>query len=261
MSASRYEQGRFFLKDLARSTVDFAATDQALGRPPPPMQNPAPPGVEPIALPGPVGWTRVRPVPLLDAMRRRASRRRFRPEPMELEEVAFLLWATQGVHRILNPAVSLRTVPSAGARHPFETYVAALSVNGLTAGLYRYLPLDHRLVPLERVEARQLAPRLVRACLGQFFVGRAAAVFVWTAVPARTEWRYGAAAHKVIALDAGHVMQNLYLACEAVDAATCAIAAYDQTAMDRLLGVDGEDEFTVYLAPVGRRAEDSADGA
>lgn len=67
------------------------------------------------------------------------------------------------------------------------------------------------------------------------------------------EWRYDRAAHKVIALDAGHVCQNLYLACESLGLGTCAIAAYDQEACDRLLGVDGDDEFTLYLAPVGRR--------
>jgi SagB-type dehydrogenase family enzyme len=66
------------------------------------------------------------------------------------------------------------------------------------------------------------------------------------------EWRYGLAAHKVIAIDAGHVCQNLYLACEAIGAGTCAIAAYDQEAMDDLVGLDGKDEFTIYLAPVGK---------
>ncbi len=66
------------------------------------------------------------------------------------------------------------------------------------------------------------------------------------------EWRYGLASHKVIALDAGHVCQNLYLACEAIGAGTCAIAAYNQDAMDQLLGVNGRDEFTIYLAPVGK---------
>ncbi len=45
--------------------------------------------------------------------------------------------------------------------------------------------------------------------------------------------------------------QNLYLACEAINAGTCAIAAYDQDGMDQLLGVDGQEEFTIYLAPVG----------
>jgi len=66
------------------------------------------------------------------------------------------------------------------------------------------------------------------------------------------EWRYGLAAHKLIALDAGHVCQNLYLACEALGAGACAIAAYDQEAVDRLLGVDGREEFVVYLAPAGK---------
>ena len=66
------------------------------------------------------------------------------------------------------------------------------------------------------------------------------------------DWRYDLAAHKVLAVDAGHVCQNLYLACEAIGAGTCAIAAYDQDAIDRLLRVDGEDEFVVYLAPVGK---------
>jgi len=76
--------------------------------------------------------------------------------------------------------------------------------------------------------------------------------YIWVAVPYRMEWRYGLAAHKVIALDAGHVCQNLYLACEAVNAGTCAIAAYDQEELDELLGLDGENEFAVYLAPVGK---------
>ena len=58
----------------------------------------------------------------------------------------------------------------------------------------------------------------------------------------------------MIALDAGHVCQNLYLACEAIGAGTCAIAAYDQEAMDRLVGIDGIDEFVIYLAPVGKIA-------
>ena len=73
-----------------------------------------------------------------------------------------------------------------------------------------------------------------------------------TAVPRRMEWRYDLAAHKVIAIDASHVCQNLYLACEAIAAGTCATAAYDQTLMDRPLRTDAVEEFAVYLAPVGK---------
>jgi SagB-type dehydrogenase family enzyme len=67
------------------------------------------------------------------------------------------------------------------------------------------------------------------------------------------EWRYGPAAHRVLLLDAGHVCQNLYLSAEALGAGACAIGAYDQLALDSLLRLDGEEEFVLYLAPVGKR--------
>lgn len=57
---------------------------------------------------------------------------------------------------------------------------------------------------------------------------------------------------KVIALDAGHVCQNLYLACEAIGCGACAIAAYNQDLADELVAVDGNEEFTVYIAPLGK---------
>ncbi len=169
---------------------------------------------------------------------------------ISLDEIAFLLWACQGVRSRPHPAAVLRTVPSAGCRHPFETYLAALDITGLSPAIYRYLPLDHALVRARTVD--DLAAALVAGAHGQRFAGEAAATFIWTAIPARTEWRYREAAYKVIALDAGHLCQNLYLACQAIGAGTCAIAAYRQEQMDALLGVDGDEELTVYLAPVGK---------
>jgi SagB-type dehydrogenase family enzyme len=77
-------------------------------------------------------------------------------------------------------------------------------------------------------------------------------VFIWTAIPYRTEWRYGPVSPKLIALDAGHACQNLYLAVEAVGAGTCGIGAYDQELSDRMCGVDGRDEVVIYMAPVGK---------
>jgi len=70
--------------------------------------------------------------------------------------------------------------------------------------------------------------------------------------PYRTEWRYGFLSHKLIALDAGHVCQNLYLAATAIGAGVCAIDAYDQRKIDAAIGVDGRDELTVYCATGGQ---------
>jgi len=170
---------------------------------------------------------------------------------VSLEELSFRLWATQGIKERLGAGHALRTVPSAGCRHALETYLCVFNVAGIDQGIYRYLPVEHQI--LFEFSDEHLAQKLVRAAYGQPYPGNSAVTFIWTAIPYRMEWRYDLAAHKVIAIDAGHVCQNLYLACEAIHAGTCAIAAYDQEAMDQFLRIDGKDEFTLYLASVGKR--------
>jgi SagB-type dehydrogenase family enzyme len=230
--------------------LDRIASDQKLGRPQPPLEKPAADGAMPIALPA------VDPAVLTErdfhtCLRRRRSRRSWAAGALTLEELSFLLWATQGVQRVFGRQYStFRPVPSGGARHPFETYLAVTRVTGVTEGLYRYLPLTHTLTLVRG--ATGMAQPINEATLGQAFVGEAPVVFIWSCVPYRGEWRYSVAAHKIMLLDAGHLCQNLYLACEAIGCGTCAIAAYDQRLIDAFVGVDGEDEFVVYLAPVGR---------
>jgi SagB-type dehydrogenase family enzyme len=243
------ESGRYFLTDRIREMVNFWLTPQSQGEPPPALEKTVPPGRSLIPLPDRGSWT----IPSCDletASAGRESRRRFTKDALTLDELAFLLWASQGVRKVLHEAALLRTVPSAGCRHPFETYLAVARVSGLESGIYRYLPLEHALVLVR--EIINLPAQVSAACHGQSFAGQAAVTFIWTVIPSRTEWRYAEASYKVIALDAGHVCQNLYLACEAIGAGTCAIAAYNQALVDDLVGVDGEEEFGCYLAPVGK---------
>ena len=242
---------REYLKDSGRKTFDFSKTDQNRGVPMPPIQKPVPEGSKIILLPElskTIGKTQLR-----KAIAERKSRRSFLKEAISMEELSFLLWATQGVRGDSNPGRIYRNVPSAGNRHAFETYLAAFRVDGLAKGLYRYLPAEHALAHVSKISG--LEKKLSEGCFGQKFAGDSAATFIWTTIPYRMEWRYGDTSHKVIALDAGHVCQNLYLACEAVGCGTCAIAAYDQEAMDELLGLDGDDEFVIYIAPVGKAAD------
>ncbi|MYL82028.1 SagB/ThcOx family dehydrogenase [Desulfovibrio aerotolerans] len=241
---------KFFLKDTIRKMVDFSQTAQNQGLPPPPLQKPYPAGAALIPLARPGEWTGVGAVSVAEAIARRKSHRSFRQQLFTMDELSFLLWATQGLRKAPGESGGLRTVPSAGCRHAFETYLAVYRVRGLEPALYRYLPVEHALVETARLE--HLDEEVALAAYNQGFVSRGAATFFWTALPERMEWRYAEASYKVMALDAGHVCQNLYLACEAVGAGTCAIAAYDQEACDRLLGLDGETEFTLYLAPVGK---------
>jgi len=226
--------------------------DQRKGVPHPPVEKPYPADAELIDL-VPPGRLRVGTMPLIDAIRRRRSRREFTDAALTLEELSFLLWATQGVREVTPDGIATkRSVPSGGARHPFETYLSVHRVEGLDEGLYRYLAVEHKLCVLSRGSG--CAERACEACRNQESVRQSAVTFVWAAIPYRTEWRYPLVSQKLIALDAGHVCQNLYLAAESIGCGTCAIAAYHQKKLDALLSLDGEDEFAVYAAPVGKIA-------
>jgi SagB-type dehydrogenase family enzyme len=244
------ENYRNYLKDSIRKTIDFSTTDQSRGLKPPPAEKPCNPEDKKINLVKPGDWKLIYEVSVETAMARRKSRRSYTKDAVKLEELSFLLWATQGLRKQRAAVHNFRNVPSAGCRHALETYVVAFRVEGLPKAIYRYLPMSHQLV--EFIKHEYLEDLISRAALGQSFAGKSAVTFIWTTIPSRMEWRYGMASYKVIAIDAGHVCQNLYLACEVIGAGTCAIAAYDQEFADRVLGIDGDEEFTIYMAPVGK---------
>jgi SagB-type dehydrogenase family enzyme len=224
-------------------------TDQKKKLPVPPVQLDPPEGAELFDLVAPDDF-KIGKTTVIDAIRNRKSRRRFLDEPLSLEELSFLLWATQGVREVMQDGkFTRRTVPSGGSRHPFETYIVLNRVKDFSPGLYRYLPMDHKLCRL--VDQDEMIRRVENEEYGAFFL-HPAVVFVWTVIPYRCEWRYSMISDKIIALDGGHVCQNLYTACEALGLGTCAYDGYDQDTVDKILQVDGEDEFTLYLATVGK---------
>lgn len=54
-------------------------------------------------------------------------------------------------------------------------------------------------------------------------------------------------------LDAGHVIQNLYLCAEAIDSGVCAIAAFDDDKLNEALGLDGVEQFGIYVGVLGKK--------
>lgn len=224
---------------------------QQRGVPPPPLEKLVPKKARLVDLVTPESLTSG-DLPLREVIGKRRSRRRFLETPLKLEELSFLLWSTQGIRTVdKNLVWTLRTVPSGGARHPFETYLVVNRVEGVIAGVYRYLPIEHKLLLVKETDSN-IQALVTESCMGQDFCGKSAVLFVWAVIPYRSEWRYSIRAYKDIAIEAGHICQNLYLASESIGAGTCAIASYNQRGIDGLIGVDGEDEFTIYVAPVGK---------
>jgi SagB-type dehydrogenase family enzyme len=245
---------RKYLKNQTLPGMSEMETDQMKGLPLPPIQKPYPEGAGLIDLVSPAEFT-VGRIALIDAIRSRESRRKYTEEPLSLEELSFLLWATQGVRELIrNGLVTLRTVPSGGGMHPFETYLLVNRVEGVEPGIYRYLAIEHKLYQEVAGEIQRIE-RIGEICNGQHFVGKGAVVFIWAVRPYRTEWRYGEDSLKDILISVGHICQNLYLACESIGAGTCATVAYQQEPLDDLIGVDGDEEVALYLAPVGKVAK------
>jgi SagB-type dehydrogenase family enzyme len=225
-------------------------SDQNSGLPQPPLELPAVKGRRIIDLPDPKVID-TEPLDVREAINRRTSVRTYSDKPLSLAELSHLLWCTQGVKQASTRPATLRTVPSAGARHCFETYVLANRVEGLEPGLYRFLAGQHKLQEVDL--GLDVAEKVTKACLDQRFILGSAATFIWTAVAYRMAWRYGERGYRYMHLDAGHVCQNLYLSAEPIGCGVCAVAAFDDDLLNGALGLDGVDQFAVYVGVVGKR--------
>ena len=240
--------GRTFWEMTKYEHVPKSAQDSGL--PQPALELPIDPTATIIPLPKPAEIVKS-DADLWQVIEQRVTVRNYSELALTLEELSLLLWYTQGVKRVSKRPVTLRTVPSAGARHAFETYLLVNNVEGLTPGIYRYAAIDHALVTLDL--SPEVNARLTAACEDQSQVANSAVTFAWGAVIERMIWRYPERGYRYILLDAGHVCQNLYLAAEALGCGVCAIAAYDDDLTNQVFGLDGENQFIVYLASLGKR--------
>ncbi len=82
-------------------------------------------------------------------------------------------------------------------------------------------------------------------------VATASVVFVWTAIAARSQWKYGERAFRYIYMDAGHIGENLYLSAEALGLGCCGVGAFYDDEVNQVIGVDGKEETAIYLGTVG----------
>lgn len=185
---------------------------------------------------------------LQEAIASRRSLRSYSDINLSFEELSYLLWETCRVESHRENAV-FRTIPTAGATNSMETYVFINKVQDIEKGVYLYLQESHSLALIDNDDL--IGEFVNEGLLKQ--LRNAPLVFFFTCIPARTEYKYDFCAHKMIAIEAGHACQNLSLAAEAIDSGACAICAYDQEKLDKILKLDGEEHFTIYCATVGKK--------
>lgn len=258
LQAQILEENRRFMMGYRKNDPNLAdfESDQERKLPQPPLTK-APMRPESARIALPLAFENVElEKDLFSVLRDRKSARIYTNQTMSLSQLSFLLWATQGVKALRGKAyATLRTVPSGGARHTYETYLVVLNVEDLQPGTYHYLPMEHALEFLDPVP--DPADAIGRLLNGQKWAAKANVVFFWAADIRRAEWRYGIYAHRTALIDAGHIGQNLYLAATGLGLGTCGIAAFSHEDCCDQFELDGEQEFVVYAAPVGTiRPED-----
>ncbi len=197
---------------------------------------------DPVALPAP---DTTGTVPLEQVISERRSAREYADTPLTNDQIGQLLWAGQG---ITDEGRDYRAAPSAGALYPLEVYVVTADQ------VMHYLPDGHQ---VEVRDDTRVATQLQAAAFDQPAVERAPAVFVISAVKARTEAKYGGVGSRLVDREAGHAAQNILLQAVALDLVAVPIGGLDPPLVEDLLGLTPDQEV-LYLIPVGSPTPDGS---
>jgi len=183
-----------------------------------------------------------------DIINKRHTTRAFKNEPLSIMDLSQLLFGMSGLTRVF-PKFAFRTIPSAGALYPIEIYAIINNVDGIEQGIYHYNIEKHELECLKQGDFKK---SVAEACYGQRMLQKSAVNFVWTAIIERTRITYAERAYRYIYLDCGHLAQNFYLAAEALGLNVCAVGAYYDDEINKILDLDEKEEFAIYMGVVGK---------
>jgi SagB-type dehydrogenase family enzyme len=187
-------------------------------------------------------------VSLEEAINRRGSVRNYSSKPLTMTQLSQILWAAGG-KRVDAATEASRTIPSAGALYPLEIFVLAGKVENLKEGLYQYHHIDHSLGLLKEDDLRK---ELSRSAWGQDFLAQAPVDLVVVAEPSRTTDVYGERGERYIQIEVGHLGQNVSLQAEALGLSTCAVGAFDDDGVSKVLGLK-KGLIPLYILPLGYR--------
>jgi SagB-type dehydrogenase family enzyme len=170
---------------------------------------------------------------LMECLNERQSSREYRDEPLDEQQLSDLLWAANGINR---PDDGKRTTANSRNKKELDIYVF------MRSGVYRYDVAAHSLVWVAEGDHRRITGK-------QDFVEKASLNLVYVADYARigaTAAEYKATS----ALNAGLMVQNVYLYCAAAGLNTVVRGYFDPGDMVQVLGL-GEGQEIIITQSVG----------
>jgi SagB-type dehydrogenase family enzyme len=181
------------------------------------------------------------------ALAERRSVRVIKDEPIMIEEVSQLLWATQGVS---DTKTGHRTVPSAMAVYPVEVYLIAGKVKTLPAGIYHYAPQGHLLV--QKAAGDNIKEFCATAVSRQEWVTRVPAIVIITGVKERMTNKTGERGAPWVYVEAGLAAQNFFLEAVALGLGSTYVGGFEPDKVSSFLRLSPGEE-PIAVLPVGKK--------
>lgn len=181
------------------------------------------------------------------AISERQSVRSFSDRPLTLEQIARILLSADGLTHSQG-GFEMRSAPSGGALYPVDIYLAAFEVENLKPGLYHFQVSDSS---LELIKEGNFREPLHKAAFEQGVVYQGRASIIMTARFDRSTKKYSDRGYRYTYIEAGAVCQNVYLQVTSLGLGTTAVGAFNDDALNQMLGINGKDEAALLIMPVG----------
>lgn len=199
-------------------------------------------GLETIELPEP----EILDNSLHKTMDNRMSDRSYADHKITLKELSTLLYYSAGYKR--NRDTWRKHVPSSGGFNSTEVFIIVLNSDEISPGLYYFYARSFSLKVVKRGDFRDW---IRNDAFYQSEWADASAIFVLAGDYKRLYQKYMHRSIRLLLLDAGHVAQNLYIVCAAMDMKICEVLGYVENEVEDAFGLNG-DTPTLSSLVIGR---------
>ncbi len=194
-----------------------------------------------------------------EALANRRSIRQFTGDSVEFDYLATVLRAGGGISSTADSQLtsggsvkfSFRTYPSAGALYPVSLYVAAINVNDLSKGIYRYHPSSDALLKISDKDACENLLKLSAISDDTISLLQASFVILLVIKPWKSMRKYGDRGLRFNFMESGMISQNINLAATALGLGGVDCASFYEEEVNELLHLDGVLETFVHAIILG----------
>ncbi|MGC9311238.1 MAG: SagB/ThcOx family dehydrogenase [Sediminispirochaetaceae bacterium] len=180
--------------------------------------------------------------PLMKALELRRSKRKWKDEPVSIQDLSNLLWAACGITREeTRRSKSRRTAPSATNSQEIRVYAA------LEDGLYLYEEKEHQLKLVHPSDFRKyigIQKMMRSAPVGLIFVSDISKLRMYVRKNEQRGWF-------ISGTDAGYISQNVYLYCAAAGLSTVVLGLVDRDKLHEKMGLQPHEKV-VYTQVIGK---------